>query len=540
MATDGDVKMIDLCAGTGAFSYAFKKVFKKSGKSLSCVYANDICATSKSIYDLNHKNELTVGDINKIKTTSIPEHSLLTGGFPCFIAGTRVLTHNGYKSIEDVSISDKLMTHTGNFRRILNLQRKTYSGTLYRFLTECHSDNIECTEEHPFYVRKHSNGTFSEPEWVKANDITTEHYFGMFINNKQINTIDRIQDAPISTIERFLDNYTRSGNKMSMNDALDLQRLYLKLSKIVSIVKSDGYNIAFNHTTSFIDNGYVWYKLRNISTVVVTLPVFNFEVDIDNSYVVQNTIVHNCQPFSMAGNKKGFSDSRSNVFWSIVKILKKREPDVFVLENVKNLQSHDKGNTFRIIYASLKKLGYHMKFKILNTCKITKIPQNRERIYIVGFKDKERCRKFHFNFAEVKCDNISKYLETNVDDKYYYDDRFKVYPMINKEVTKMATNNVLYQYRRFYVRECKSNVCPTLTANMGGGGHNVPILRDKKGIRKLTPRECFNLQGFPANYKLPNLSDSKLYKLAGNAVSVPVVQLIAERILTSILAKSKI
>ena len=90
--------------------------------------------------------------------------------------------------------------------------------------------------------------------------------------------------------------------------------------------------------------------------------------------------------------------------------------------------------------------------------------------------------------------------------------------------------NTIYQYRRVYVRENKSNECPTLTANMGGGGHNVPLIRDDKGIRKLTPRECFNFQGFPATYVMPQLSDSHLYKLAGNAVSVPVVSLIANRV----------
>ena len=80
------------------------------------------------------------------------------------------------------------------------------------------------------------------------------------------------------------------------------------------------------------------------------------------------------------------------------------------------------------------------------------------------------------------------------------------------------------------MRENKSNCCPTLTANMGGGGHNVPLLKDKKGIRKLTPRECFNLQGFPHDYKLPDICDSSLYKLAGNAVSVPVVDLIVNKL----------
>ena len=96
-----------------------------------------------------------------------------------------------------------------------------------------------------------------------------------------------------------------------------------------------------------------------------------------------------------------------------------------------------------------------------------------------------------------------------------------------QNITKRDT---IYQYRRYYVRENKNNVCPTLTANMGSGGHNVPILLCNKGIRKLTPRECFNLQGFPKNFILPQISNSKLYSLAGNAVSVPVVELIANKI----------
>ena len=94
----------------------------------------------------------------------------------------------------------------------------------------------------------------------------------------------------------------------------------------------------------------------------------------------------------------------------------------------------------------------------------------------------------------------------------------------------MTKKDTVYQYRRVYVRENKSNECPTLTANMGGGGHNVPLVLDEKGIRKLTPRECFSFQGFPLDYVLPEISDTNLYKLAGNAVSVPVVTLVAQRL----------
>ena len=237
-----------------------------------------------------------------------------------------------------------------------------------------------------------------------------------------------------------------------------------------------------------------------------------------------------CQPFSIAGDKKGFDDKRSNVFWKILEILEQHKPKMIILENVKNLKSHDEGKTYNVIEEKLQNAGYHLKTAILDTSVITDIPQHRERIYIVGFRSKEKYDKFNFDFDKVENKKISQLLEDNIDDKYYYTDRFKVYDEIEKGITKSVYDNVLYQYRRFYVRENKSGCCPTLTANMGGGGHNVPLLKDKKGIRKLTPRECFNLQGFPADYKLPNISDSSLYKLAGNAVSVPVVDLIVNKL----------
>ena len=237
-----------------------------------------------------------------------------------------------------------------------------------------------------------------------------------------------------------------------------------------------------------------------------------------------------CQPFSIAGEKKGFDDERSNVFWKIVEILEKHKPEIIILENVKNLKTHDKGKTFTVIQDKLKEIGYYIKFKVLDTNKITNIPQHRERIYIVGFRDKEKYDKFDFDFPILEQGKLSNVVYENVDEKYYYDDRFKVFKQIEEGVVKTIYDNVIYQYRRGFIRQNMSNCCPTLTANMGSGGHNVPILKDNKGIRKLTPRECFNLQGFPNNYKLPELCDSSLYKLAGNAVSVPVVKLIVNKL----------
>jgi len=235
-----------------------------------------------------------------------------------------------------------------------------------------------------------------------------------------------------------------------------------------------------------------------------------------------------CQAFSIAGKQLGFEDKRANTFWKILEILDHHKPQAVVLENVKNLLSHDDGNTFNIIKTQLTDRGYHVKHKVLNTAELTGIPQHRERIYIVCLKSKDVFDKFSLDFDPKPKLPISSCLEASVPEKYYYTDKSSTWPLVKEAITKKDT---IYQYRRVYVRENKSNECPTLTANMGGGGHNVPLILDDKGIRKLTPRECFNFQGFPASYKLPPLADSNLYKLAGNAVSVPVVKLIADRLL---------
>jgi len=236
-----------------------------------------------------------------------------------------------------------------------------------------------------------------------------------------------------------------------------------------------------------------------------------------------------CQAFSIAGYRQGFNDEkgRGNLFFDIARIIDARKPEGFLLENVKNLKSHDGGKTFKIIEETLKNLGYHIKAKVLNSMEYGNIPQNRERIYIVGFKNERHSDDFCFPEPKKLTKRIIDLLEKNIPEKYYYNGK----PLYEKLKNFVKEEGRVYQWRRQYVRENKSGVCPTLTANMGMGGHNVPIIKDKKGIRKLTPLECARIQGFPESYKLPNISDSALYKQFGNSVSVPVVEAVAKQMM---------
>lgn len=238
-----------------------------------------------------------------------------------------------------------------------------------------------------------------------------------------------------------------------------------------------------------------------------------------------------CQPFSIAGHKRGFADKgRGDLLFAIIDILNKRKPKAVFLENVKHLMNHDDERTYKRIEEELRKAGYHMKAQVLNSMQFGNVPQARERIYIVAFRDPRKTMKFRFPDPIELTKKMSDIIERSVDDRYYYstEDEF-IYPKLKQAVKH---RDRFYQYRRVYVRESgKVGVCPTLTASMGMGGHNVPIVRDLRGIRKLTPRECARLQGIPESFVFPEgLADVHLYKQVGNSVSIPVVARIAENI----------
>lgn len=252
-----------------------------------------------------------------------------------------------------------------------------------------------------------------------------------------------------------------------------------------------------------------------------------------------------CQAFSIAGYREGFSDKkgRGNLFFETARFIDELRPKAYLLENVKNLSGHDHGNTLRIIKNVLvNELGYSFIPFVLNSKDYGNIPQTRERIYIVGFENEGRYTiddddrypnilTHNFNIPEpIQLKNtIHNLIELEKQkDKFYYHKDHAYYSILKSEIKSRDT---VYQWRRVYVRENKNKVCPTLTANMGTGGHNVPIIKDNFGIRKLTPQECLRFMGFPKEFEFPNdLAQTHCYKQAGNSVVVPVVKRVAEEL----------
>ena len=251
-----------------------------------------------------------------------------------------------------------------------------------------------------------------------------------------------------------------------------------------------------------------------------------------------------CQPFSIGGKRKGFDDVRGTLFFDIVRILKEKKPKIFILENVRGLVNHDNGKTFKKIInilsnkvnnehvkSSRENLGYNVFWKILNS-KDYNIPQNRERVFIIGFKD----QNVNFEFPKKKL--LKKSLNDLIEEK---SQKFKNISDLSKSyVFKHLKNHKKYnkiknldylvanEVRKSRCNFRFDNISPCLTTKMGTGGNNVPYLVNQNRFFSL--EECLSLQGFPKNYKLTD-NYSEALKQIGNSVTVPVIEEIIKKII---------
>ena len=238
-----------------------------------------------------------------------------------------------------------------------------------------------------------------------------------------------------------------------------------------------------------------------------------------------------CQPFSIAGVSKkqslgratGFEDkTQGTLFFDVCRILGAKRPKAFMLENVKNLRSHDKGRTFKIITESLDELNYKVFYQVIDGQNF--VPQHRERILIVGF-DRNRYGKeidFSFNITPVNPKPVMRdILDSEVDDKYTLSDKLWGYLQRYAAKHKAAGNGFGYGIAN------PDGIARTLSARYYKDGSEILIEQKGKNPRRLTPRECARLQGFPEDFKIP-VSDTQAYKQFGNSVVVPLMSNVAQ------------
>lgn len=238
-----------------------------------------------------------------------------------------------------------------------------------------------------------------------------------------------------------------------------------------------------------------------------------------------------CQAFSSVGLLGGFDDPRGNLFFETARVIDVVKPKVVFLENVANLVKHDNGKTFTIILRTLSDLGYHSVYKIMNAKEYGDIPQQRNRIYIVAFKNDNHLFKFKFPdpipLTKTAFDLFDKGKQ---DDKYYMNG----HRMWDRMIEYMDDIKRIYRFTDWGLSRGMEGICPTLLAAMGSRFERIPFFFDDYSIRILTPRECARLQGFPENFILPKENEKQVYKQIGNSVCVPVVYRIAKNIVRAL------
>lgn len=241
-----------------------------------------------------------------------------------------------------------------------------------------------------------------------------------------------------------------------------------------------------------------------------------------------------CQPFSIAGvskknslgRKHGFLDeTQGTLFFDIARILEHRRPKAFMLENVKNLLSHDKGRTFKIIESTLTKIGYNIHYEVLNGSHF--VPQNRERIFIIGFHKDLGDVDFKFPKLPERKSVFKDILQKDVDLKYTLSDKLWKYLQDYAEKHRKRGNGFGYGLAKM------DGISRTLSARYYKDGSEILISQKGKNPRRLTPRECARLQGFPKEFKIP-VSDHQAYKQFGNSVTVPLIFSIARQLVKAL------
>lgn len=415
------LRSLDLFSGIGGITHALRGLG---------IAPEAYCELNPHAVDVL-RERMRVGDlptavVHPDVTTLSSKHfktkiDLIAAGFPCFVAGTLVLTRRGYVPIEDVLEDDLLMTHTGAFREIVNTQRKVYDGGMCEVTVVGHSRPVVCTEEHPFYARRRT--ATDPPAWVPAKDLTRNHEVGFKINTESAVACDKtpdewfalgyclghgawedgrlrftsrvkhevalakledyrpvdkpetvdgevpewMQSAPRDALMYFIDGYQceETGRRSSVGISLALQRMCAK-------VNSPG-------------DEYAWFRIGDVvrsRAAAEGTVVYNFQVDVDDSYVVEpNVAVHNCTGFSVAGERKGFDNPGTGLYGHVVRLIDELDPPLVFLENVASIRSQGLDRVAETLHAR----GYTASWVTLYGYNVG-CPQYRHRWFCLAAK----------------------------------------------------------------------------------------------------------------------------------------------------------
>lgn len=533
------LNVLELFAGVGGFRLGLEAVDSEFYKT---VMANQWEPSKKrqdafNVYNKQFPDSLNLNipiqDIDDTYFKDTPIH-MIVGGFPCFVAGTLVLTDKGYQPIETIPQGTLVLTHTNTYKKVKVAMKKLRADNIYQLETY-QSPTTYLTAEHPVYVRaKLQNGELSTPEWVEAQNLTTNHLVGIPSNHQG----------------HALYDYTKEDT---------------------NIIK---------------DGEFYWKPLIKLSKSGIVEDVYNLEVETDHSYVVHDMIVHNCQSYSVAAtsnNSLGIEGEKGVLFWDIVRLTEITQPNYLVLENVDRLlksPSKQRGRDFAIMLAVFNKLGYTVEWQVIQS-DLLGYPQRRKRVFIIAHKHEPKdyfsrvapsqpspknrqatyqlsddiagisdtfSGQFYnkgmakdFNVTTEEVDIIPQegrvlrdILEPSdvIDDKYFFTDKQVerlTYLRGAKSFERVSKDGHKYTYSEGAIRPVDYDYLPSRTLLTGEGSisRTTHVIDDDRGWRRLTPIECERLNGFPDNWT-EGITDSMRYFTMGNALVVGIIERIGE------------
>lgn len=533
------MNVLELFAGVGGFRLGLEAVDSEFYKT---VMANQWEPSKKrqdafNVYNKQFPDSLNLNipiqDIDDTYFKDTPIH-MIVGGFPCFVAGTLVLTDKGYQPIETIPQGTLVLTHTNTYKKVKVAMKKLRADNIYQLETY-QSPTTYLTAEHPVYVRaKLQNGELSTPEWVEAQNLTTNHLVGIPSNHQG----------------HALYDYTKEDT---------------------NIIK---------------DGEFYWKPLIKLSKSGIVEDVYNLEVETDHSYVVHDMIVHNCQSYSVAAtsnNSLGIEGEKGVLFWDIVRLTEITQPNYLVLENVDRLlksPSKQRGRDFAIMLAVFNKLGYTVEWQVIQS-DLLGYPQRRKRVFIIAHKHEPKdyfsrvapsqpspknrqatyqlsddiagisdtfSGQFYnkgmakdFNVTTEEVDIIPQegrvlrdILEPSdvIDDKYFFTDKQVerlTYLRGAKSFERVSKDGHKYTYSEGAIRPVDYDYLPSRTLLTGEGSisRTTHVIDDDRGWRRLTPIECERLNGFPDDWT-EGITDSMRYFTMGNALVVGIIERIGE------------
>lgn len=530
----GKLKVCHLCAGVGAPEMALKRL----GIDFDNVGYSEIDKFAIKSYTAIHGEQPALGNLEEIQ--KLPECNLLFYGTPCLTGDTLVFTKNkGYIPITEVTEQDEVIGHDGKYHKVLALLEQGEKST-YKVIG-MGNDEIRCTPNHQFYVRRMSRvwdnakrtycRQFSQPEWKACKDLEpTYDYLGV----------------PVNTI----------------NEIPDWEGVYFHPKK------------AQDH--AFFEDGFIWYPVRKVIPTGNIETVYDLMVEDAHSFVANNCIVHNCQNFSIAGDKAGVIDdkgqkTRSGLLLDVERLLitakeENKLPEILVMENVKNLVGSQFKPYFESWLQRLEEFGYNNYWQVLNS-KNYGVPQSRDRVFVVSIRQDIDKKGYVFPEPIELKTRVKDILETNVPEHYYlsqhtiekiakskfHSERDRIIkgdicqtlrardfkdPVCVKEPKVNQIANYLEGEGNYWKNPnngriySKEGLAPTINT-MEGGNRQPKIVEGDESfenefrVRKLTERECWRLMGFSEEdinkVKAVGISRSQMYKQAGNSIVVDVL-----------------